>query len=116
MIYRVKLTSGETYDLPGGVWDDLGMALGNTYDAENTQWWNDIIDGLQDHLPDGDIESVEVLPEANDRGDIERLRRLLLATPDIWQAIGVLSNELGAEVGGRLETLLCREITKGGQS
>lgn len=49
--YRITTIDGHTHDVPFHEWPDEAMVVGNLYTPENTEWWDDIVDGLRNRLP-----------------------------------------------------------------
>jgi len=61
--YKVTCQDGSVHQVPATVWPDDCMKAGDTYNPENTLWWDDIVDGLRDHVPgNSEIVEVEVKP------------------------------------------------------
>lgn len=54
--------------LPDSVWPDECMCLGDAYTPDNCLWFNDIEEGLREHLPSGfgDIAEVLVVSDPNE--------------------------------------------------
>lgn len=60
--YEVTTADGAVHRLPATVWWDDCLAAGDTYDPDNCEWWDDVVDGLRAHVPGtAELASVRVV-------------------------------------------------------
>lgn len=70
-------------------------------DPQDIQRAKDVLHRLEASGANWSNETLRVLTEAGDE---------VLVSANIWDALGILTNLLGAAAGCHLETLLCKEI------
>lgn len=60
VIYIVRLVNGTVFEVPYEKWTDDCISIGDTYTPENCLWFNEIEQGLSEHVPSSEsFASVE---------------------------------------------------------